>query len=90
MKLIITGSTGFVGRETVRQSLANPAVTSVVAVARNPVSFSDNELLPQSDVSKLVNATVSDYGEYPADVRAHFAGANACIWCVPTFSLSQK
>lgn len=80
MKLIVSGATGFVGREVVRQSLANPRIEAVVAVARKPVSFTDTELLPGSDASKLVNATIADYGEYPPDVTAKFAGADACIW----------
>ncbi|KAH7024326.1 uncharacterized protein B0I36DRAFT_366276 [Microdochium trichocladiopsis] len=33
MKLIVSGATGFLGREVVRQSLAVPAVTCVVALA---------------------------------------------------------
>ncbi|KXJ90038.1 putative nucleoside-diphosphate-sugar epimerase [Microdochium bolleyi] len=82
MKIIVSGATGFVGREAVRQSLAHPSITTVVALARKPVSFTEAELLPGSDASKLVNATIADYGEYPPDVTAKFAGANACIWTV--------
>ncbi|KAJ1326129.1 NAD(P)H-binding protein [Microdochium nivale] len=82
MKLIVSGATGFVGREVIRQSLANPRIDAVVAVARKPVSFTDAELLPGSDASKLVNATIADYGEYPPDVTAKFADADACIWTV--------
>lgn len=37
MKLIVAGATGFVGTEVVRQALRNPAVTSVVALARKPL-----------------------------------------------------
>lgn len=80
MKLIVAGATGFLGREVVRHALATPAVTCVVALARNPVSFTDAELLPSSDRAKLVHAAIRDYGEYPPDVTAHFVGADACIW----------
>ncbi|KAH7028826.1 uncharacterized protein B0I36DRAFT_363448 [Microdochium trichocladiopsis] len=90
MKLIVSGATGFLGREVVRQSLATPGVTSVVALARKPVTFSDSELLPGSDAGKLVHATIKDYGEYPPEVTAHFAGADACIWTVGISPFKSK
>jgi precorrin isomerase len=34
MKLVIGGSTGFVGAELIRQGLENPAITSIVALGR--------------------------------------------------------
>ncbi len=81
MKLIITGATGYVGKEVVRQSLGRPEITSVVAVARKPVPVPDN-LPAGADASKLRSVVVADYTEYPDDVRKEFAGADACIWCV--------
>lgn len=79
MKLIITGATGFVGKELLRQSLGRKEITSVVAVARNPVPVPDN--LPDgADASKLHSVTLSDYAEYPDAVKKEFAGADACIW----------
>lgn len=79
MKLIITGATGFVGKELLRQSLGRQEITSVVAVARSPVPVPDN--LPEgADASKLHSVTISDYAEYPDTVKREFAGADACIW----------
>ncbi|KAI0389388.1 NAD(P)-binding protein [Xylariaceae sp. FL0594] len=88
MKLIVTGATGFVGREIVRQSLARPEITSVVALARSPVSVSEKQQQvvvapPGSDVSsKLRSVVVDDYGAgaYTDAVRKEMAGAGACIW----------
>jgi uncharacterized protein YbjT (DUF2867 family) len=36
MKLIITGATGFVGTEVIRQALSNSTITSIIALARKP------------------------------------------------------
>lgn len=79
MKLIVTGATGFVGKEVIRQSLRNPNITSVVALARRPVPVPSN-LDPGADSSKLHSVTIKDYDSYPDEVKKQFAGADACIW----------
>lgn len=76
MKLIITGATGFVATEVVRQALKDDRFTSVVALARKPVEISDKTL----DTSKLKCVTIDDYSVYPDRVKKEFAGADACIW----------
>lgn len=76
MKLIITGATGYLATEVVRQALINNKITSVVALARKPVQISDKSL----DTSKLKCVTIDDYLEYPDKVKQEFAGADACIW----------
>jgi uncharacterized protein YbjT (DUF2867 family) len=79
MKLIVTGATGFVGREVIRQSLSRSEITSVVAVARSPVAVP--EKLPDGgDASKLKSVVIQDYELYPDDVKKEFVGAGACIW----------
>ena len=79
MKLIVTGATGFVGTEVIRQSLHNPKITSVIALARRPVSTPSN-LDQDADLSKLHSVTLKDYDVYSDEVKKHFAGADACIW----------
>ncbi|CAG8983331.1 hypothetical protein HYALB_00007459 [Hymenoscyphus albidus] len=37
MKLIVTGATGFVGTEVLRQALRNPEITEIIALARKHV-----------------------------------------------------
>ncbi|KAJ3040700.1 hypothetical protein HDV00_010593 [Rhizophlyctis rosea] len=81
MKLIITGATGYVASEIIRQSLSIPEITSVVALARTPVTPPPN-ILAKADISKLKSVIIKDYEVYPEDVRKEFAGAQACIWQV--------
>lgn len=79
MKLIIGGATGYLGTELVRQSLRMPAITSVVALGRKPVSLPEG-----TDTAKLRNVVVEDFASYPDDARREFQGAGACIWYEPT------
>ncbi|KAI0466323.1 NAD(P)-binding protein [Xylaria cf. heliscus] len=80
MKLIVTGATGFVGQEIIRQSLLHPKITTVVALARSPVAVP--EKLPVADLSKLKSVVIQDYTVYPDEVKKEFSGADACIWTV--------
>ncbi|KAH8725390.1 hypothetical protein GQ44DRAFT_826520 [Phaeosphaeriaceae sp. PMI808] len=80
MKLIITGATGFVATEVLRQALLLPSITSVVAVARR--SIPSPEGLPAANASKLKSVVVSDYGSYSKEVQKELSGADACIWTV--------
>lgn len=80
MKLIITGASGFVATEVLRQALLQPSITSIVAVARS--SISSPEGTPAASASKLKSVVVPDYGTYPEDVKKELAGADACIWYV--------
>ncbi|KZN94472.1 hypothetical protein EN45_046690 [Penicillium chrysogenum] len=77
MKLIIAGATSLLGTEIVRQSLQIRAITQVISLALQPV-----QLDKSIDTSKLKNIVIRDYSEYPDDVKAELAGADACIWTV--------
>ena len=83
MKLVVTGATGFVATEIIRQSLSIPKITSVIALARRPVSPPLN-LSPAADASKLHSAVLDNYGSYPDHVIKQLAGADACIWYAHT------
>ncbi|KAF7561478.1 hypothetical protein G7046_g2654 [Stylonectria norvegica] len=77
MKLIVAGATGLVATEIIKQSLQNDKITSIIDLARKSV-----EVDGTVDSTKLKSVVVSDYGEYPDNVKAEFAGADACIWTV--------
>lgn len=85
MKLIIAGATSLLGTEIVRQSLHIREITQVVALARQTVHLDES-----IDSSKVRTFVIDDYGQYPDDVKAEFAGADACIWYASTPSLSYK
>ena len=79
MKLIISGATGYVGSELLRQSLARDDIHTVVALARKPVTAPGGV-----GSEKLRSIMVPDYpvtaAEYSDEARREFAGADACIW----------
>lgn len=89
MKLIVTGATGFVGREIIRQSLSHPKIASVVALARKPVAAPEKPLAG-SDSSKLRSVMIQDYEVYPDEIKKELSGAGACIWYALSSSLSRK
>jgi nucleoside-diphosphate-sugar epimerase len=74
MKVILTGSTGFVGGEVLSQCLQNPAITSIVAISRRA--------LPSH--KKLQVALIEDFLSYPDSIRDQIKDANACIWYDPS------
>jgi nucleoside-diphosphate-sugar epimerase len=81
MKLIVAGSTGFVGTEIVRQALSHPAVTSVVGLARRPTPTPLN-VGPNADATKFKSVICEDFNNYTDDVKKELAEADACIWYV--------
>ncbi|KAJ7221287.1 hypothetical protein GGX14DRAFT_514329 [Mycena pura] len=85
MKLIIAGATGLVAQEVIRQSLRNPTIKSIVALARKPVA-----LPAGADASKLKSVVVKDYDDYSDEVKQEFAGADACIWTVAITPTKSK
>ncbi|KAJ9610681.1 hypothetical protein H2200_005458 [Cladophialophora chaetospira] len=79
MKLVVSGATGFTATEVIRQSLSNPRITSVLALARRPVTVPEN-LPPGADTSKLKSVVVEDFGKYFDDAKKQLEGTDACIW----------
>ena len=84
MKLIVAGASGFVANEVIRQSLSIPKITTVIALARRPVS-APASLPKDADPSKMHSVVVNDYGSYLDEVKGQLAGADACIWYVGSF-----
>ncbi|CAK5273546.1 unnamed protein product [Mycena citricolor] len=77
MKLIITGATGYVGKETVSQACKHSGISTVVAVTRKPIAAPEG-----TPAGKFKNVVVSDYDQYTDEAKKEFAGANGCIWTV--------
>jgi nucleoside-diphosphate-sugar epimerase len=70
MKVILTGSTGFIGKAVLEQCLINPVITSVIALSRRE--------LPANP--KLTTVIIEDFKVYPESVLEQLKGAGACIW----------
>ncbi|KUJ06458.1 uncharacterized protein LY89DRAFT_790483 [Mollisia scopiformis] len=84
MKLIVAGGTGLVATEVIRQALQMSEITSVIALARKPVQLNN------IDTSKLKTVIIDDYEKYPDQVKAEFAGADACIWTVAVTPMRSR
>ena len=72
MKIVLTGTTGFVGTEVLTQCLSQPAIKSILVLSRRPI---DSVTHPKLKVVILEDFTV--YGE---EVLKDLEGAEACIW----------
>ncbi|KAJ7616120.1 nucleoside-diphosphate-sugar epimerase-like protein [Roridomyces roridus] len=75
MKLVIGGSSGFVGVEIVRQALLDPAFMSVVALSRR-----ETALPAGAGAEKFTSVVCHDFLAYPESVQKVVEGADACIW----------
>ncbi|PQE33672.1 hypothetical protein CJF32_00010841 [Rutstroemia sp. NJR-2017a WRK4] len=81
MKLIVAGSTGFVGTELIRQALSNPAIKSIAALARRETAVPENPR-ENADPSKLKSVVCDDFLNYPDRVKKELENADACIWLI--------
>jgi dTDP-4-dehydrorhamnose reductase len=72
VKIIITGATGMVGSEVLRQALADNAITIIFAVVRRALTLQHPKL------TVIIHKNFLDYS--PLDTI--FKQAHACIWCL--------
>ena len=72
MKIIVTGSTGTVGSELVRQSVADNDIEQVILLARNPTD------IKHPKIREIIHKDFLNYG----GLEKVFKEADACIWCL--------
>jgi uncharacterized protein YbjT (DUF2867 family) len=72
MKVLVTGATGMVGSEVMRQALADPDISEVVALVRKPPAFEHSRL------SVMLHQNFLDY----SGLEDIFRNADACLWCL--------
>jgi uncharacterized protein YbjT (DUF2867 family) len=72
MKVIVTGSTGYIGKGVLEQCLSHPSITKVVALSRRPLVDESNP--------KLQVILMEHFDAYTDDTIAELVGADACIW----------
>jgi len=73
MKVIITGSSGFIGTHIIKQCISDPSITQIFAWTRKPLGASI------SSEEKVKEIIVHDFMKLD-DVIEQCAGASACIW----------
>ena len=74
MKIILAGTSGFIGSEILSRLLLNPSVTHLIILSRRPlpeIAARD----PRISVIVLENFLV-----YPETVTNELVGARACLW----------
>lgn len=72
MNLLITGATGMVGSELLRQAIIDNDVTSITALTRKPLDIQH---------PKLKTVIHKDFLEYTS-LSSLFAGCDVCAWCL--------
>ncbi|RYP89866.1 hypothetical protein DL770_004018 [Monosporascus sp. CRB-9-2] len=87
MKLVIGGSTGFVGTELVRQALSHPAITSIVGISRRETPVPPGSI---DDGAKLKSVVCENFESYPDHVKKELENADACIWTIAVTPMKLK
>ncbi|KAF2498210.1 hypothetical protein BU16DRAFT_579387 [Lophium mytilinum] len=89
MKLLVTGATGLVGTEVIRQALGISSITSVVALARREVKVPE-QVASNADTTKLKTVIVEDWEKYTPEVKEAIKGADACLWLLAITPAKSK
>ncbi|RPB29071.1 hypothetical protein L211DRAFT_845096 [Terfezia boudieri ATCC MYA-4762] len=91
VNLILTGTTGFCGREVLRLALRSPSVTSILVITRRPLP----DELGSRKLRTLIHKDFSDLTPLLSTITSF--RPDACIWCLggprkvfPTLEEFQK
>lgn len=74
MKAILTGATGYIGGEVLDQCIANPKITSIVALSRRDLTGA------AGNDPKVKTIIMKDFLNYPDTVLEELKDADICIW----------
>lgn len=72
MKLIITGATGLIGAEVVRQAIADNSISEIILLVRSQ---------PELQHFKITTVLHSNFSDYTT-LQEYFMKADALIWCL--------
>ncbi|MBI5856678.1 MAG: NAD(P)H-binding protein [Sphingobacteriales bacterium] len=72
MKIIVTGATGLIGSEVIRQAIADNNIHEIIALVRSK---------PEIEQAKINVVLHNDFMDY-AGLESYFRNANAVIWCL--------
>jgi nucleoside-diphosphate-sugar epimerase len=76
-KVILTGATGFVGGELVKQLLKNSKIGCIVCLTRREVNL---DHLTDLNKNKVKNLLLKDWISYSDDEIKLMADAEVCFW----------
>jgi hypothetical protein len=80
MKIILTGATGTIGSHALNAALSSPKVASIIALCRRSLTVQDPKL-------NVINH--KDFSSYPDSLLDQLAGADACLFCMGTFTADR-
>ena len=72
MRIIVTGATGLVGAEVIRQAISDPNVAQITALSRRPLNLSHPKL------KTVIHHNFLDYTQLGDVFKSH----DACLWCL--------
>ncbi|RDW57616.1 hypothetical protein BP6252_13698 [Coleophoma cylindrospora] len=79
MKVILFGSTGFIGKAVLDRCLKTPSITSLIALSRR-------DLPKEVAHPKLTVVILKDFKSYPESILELLKDADACIWSIGTYT----
>ena len=80
MKVIITGSTGMVGKGVLYECIDDPDITSILLLNRKPIDVKHD---------KIKEVIVKDLFESD-QIKADLTGYDACFYCLGITSVGAK
>jgi len=83
MKVVLSGSTGYIGGEVLTQCLNHPSISSVLVLTRR-----DPGDLAENPKAKVI--IVKDFTSYDELTINELKTADAAIWCMGTFNGDER
>ncbi|WPH00271.1 Hypothetical protein R9X50_00309500 [Acrodontium crateriforme] len=81
MRIILTGSSGYIGGSVLKRCIEHPSVTSIIALSRRDLETSH---------SKLETIILKDFASYEPAVLARLKDAEACIWSLGSYGTNRE
>lgn len=80
IKVVITGSTGMVGKGVLLECLESPDIEKVLVINRNTIGLTH---------PKLIEVLLSDFSQVH-EIKDHFDGYDACFHCMGISSVGMR
>lgn len=85
MKVILTGATGFIGNEVLRQLLQNPKISLITVITRRPLP----DELGSPKIRQVICKEEFEWLEWGPSMMRWVDDSEACIWYALEISLLQ-